>query len=164
MVGRSRFPALLVLGCALALAFSMRTGARSAQSRETAVILPTASYTIGNSLAFGSAGNDAFGYGLSANGISDYWATAKSQAINFVFFVFPGQASVSQAVTFTVTSPNGATVFSNTWPAAKIGYEGTWYASTAKGNYSTAGRYTATVSADGTLIGTLPVYFAAPSH
>jgi hypothetical protein len=164
MVGRSRLVTLLVLGCALAFIFSLRTGAQSAQSRETAVILPTTSYTIGNSLAFGSAGNDSYGYALNANGITDYWATGKGQAVNFVFFVFPGQASVSQAVTFTITSPNGATVFSNTWPAAKIGYEGTWYAATAKGNYAATGRYMATVSADGSLIGTLPVYFAAPSH
>ena len=162
MAGRSRLLVILLLICAVA--FSLRSGARSAQSPETAVILPTASYTIGNSLAYGSAGNDAFGYGLSANGISDYWATGKKQTINFVFFVFPGQASVSQAVTFTVTSPSGTTVFSNTWPAAKIGYEGTWYASTAAGNYSASGRYTATVSADGTLIGSLPLYFTKPGH
>jgi hypothetical protein len=158
MIRQSRL--LIILLVISALAFWMRGSTQGAQSRETAVILPAATYTIGNSLAYGSAGNNDFGYGLSANGITDYWAAKKGQTINFVFFVFPGQKSVNQAITFKVTSPSGATVYTYTWAKAKFGYDGTWYGASAKGNYSTPGAYTATVSTNGTVLGSIPVYIA----
>jgi hypothetical protein len=128
---------------------------------ETAAIIPVGSFSVGNSLAYGSASNINYGYGLFANGITDYVRCAKSTTYDFVFFVFPAKSSVTQTVSFTVKSPGGATVYTYAYGRASISYSGTWYTAVATGNYATAGIYTASVDADGTQIGSIPLVCTA---
>src|SRR5579871_950679 len=96
--------ALLCL-CAVQVALPARAGTRmGASAGEGASILPVSTFSIGNSLSSGSNGA-TFGYGLVANGITDYWATGSANTIDFVIFVFPGRQSATQNITFTVSSP-----------------------------------------------------------
>jgi hypothetical protein len=135
-----------------------RTLSRPQQpTRETAAIVPVGAYSIGNSLGFASGGNLGYGFGLFANGITDYLRASNSTTNDFVIFVYPGRATVTQAISFTVTAPNGATVFTHTYQSLKFGYAGTWYTAAARGNWSAQGTYTASVYADGNLIGSIPV-------
>jgi hypothetical protein len=137
---------------------AQRTLSRPQQpTRETVAIVPVGTYSIGNSLGFASGGNLGYGFGLFANGITDYLRASNATTNDFVFFVYPGKATVTQVVSFAVTSPSGATVFTHTYQSQKFGYAGTWYTAAARGDWSAQGTYTASVYADGNLIGSIPV-------
>jgi hypothetical protein len=137
--------------------------AHSAQPPEVATILPAASAAVGNSLNGGSVGFGS-GYGLVANGISDYWATANPATLDFVIFVYPAQQSVTQTIAFQITSPSGATVYTHTFAPQMMGYIGTWFTVSATGDFSVAGTYAVSVSADNAVIGQIPLVFAPPSQ
>ena len=99
--------------------------AQPAKAGEAALIIPVGAYSVGNSLGFGSAGNMNYGLGLFANGITDYVKCATAVTYDFVVFVYPAKAAVSQVITFTVTSPRGAPVFTHTYRLNRL-YEGWW--------------------------------------
>jgi hypothetical protein len=73
------------------------TSLQRAASAEAAAIIPVGQYTIGNSLAYSSAFDVNYGYGLFANGISGHFKAANPATYNFVIFVFPAKSSLSIA-------------------------------------------------------------------
>jgi hypothetical protein len=149
---------ILAIGCAIRLAAPVVQGAKTP---EVAAIVPVTSYAVGNSLCCGSIGA-GYGYSLYANGITDYWGTGNPGSIDLIIFVYPAQQSVTQQILVQITSPAGKVVHSTKFAPQKIGYAGTWFSLIAKGNYGTPGTYTVSVSADGTVIGQIPLVFAKP--
>jgi hypothetical protein len=127
-----------------------------------ASIIPTDRFAVGNSLPGGTDGAAA-GAAFTANGVTNYESTCNTCSYNFLFLVFTNKAQTA-GITFQVLSPKGTVIFSQTWPSSKLPLGTSWFYTVAKGNFSAAGTYWASVYGDNkgtsSLIGAIPLPFA----
>lgn len=148
---------LVLVASALVLGTGQGPESAIAQSVERASILPCARCQVG------PADRTAAGYTIQANGVTDYWLTAKQGTIDFVVFVDPGH-NVTQDITFALWPPGGADqpLTEYTFKHVDIPVEGLWFQIPAQGDFSVPGTYTAAVYANGQSIGDIPVVLANP--
>jgi hypothetical protein len=128
----------------------------------SAVIIPTETYSIGNSLPSGPEGK-SFGYALSANGIDGSYiaATSPRETFDFLFFVFSNNHSVTEDISFSVVSPSNTTVYQYRFKPAAVPAPGDWFTISATGNFEATGTYFAEVHAGSSLIGWIPLDFVS---
>ena len=129
------------------------TKAAAPKTEIQAEIIPAATFAVGTSLSSGPDGKN-YGVGLTANDISNSWATCTSTCtLDFVFFIFSNLNEPAK-VQFKMLSPSNATVFQYNWSSKLVATN--WYTVYAKAIYKTAGTYFAEVYVSGQLSGWAP--------
>jgi hypothetical protein len=133
---------------------------QTAKTYISAAIIPTETYSVGNSLPSGPDGR-SYGFALSANGIDGLYvaATSPKTTFDFLFFVFSNNHSVTEHISFSVVSPSNATVYQYSFKPAVVSQGGSWFTVSATGNFEAKGTYFAEVHAGTSLIGWVPLNF-----
>lgn len=133
---------------------------RSPKTYISASVLPTSTYSVGNSLPDGPLGK-SFGYAVQANGVDNAYTVPKTSkaTYDFLIFVFSNEHSQKRTVAFNIVSPSNRTVFQYSFKPQAIFQGGTWYTIAASGDFRAAGTYFAEVHSGNSLIGWLPLDF-----
>ncbi len=93
--------------------------AASAKTYTEAEIVMAHTLGVGSSLSGGPDGA-SYGFGVTANGITNHWSVCRSCSFDFAIFVFTSLDGQADTVDFKMVSPSGGTVYRYTWTDQKI--------------------------------------------